>query len=251
MRKIIALIILVTIGVSSYAQEANNDLKSKDSDWGVVLNLTGLVENISLSTGKDVNNNNSILVKHHLTDDKVLRLGLGLKSINNKLSREDSISLGSGNRALQVVDSTETRFDWAVSVGFEKHLAGTRRLDPYVGGELVLGRIGSTKIDVATDVTDVTGTGTIRRIVQQDGGFTFGLNVVAGFNYFFAENISIGAEVNLGYGTSTSGGDQSESIVNTPVSGGETSTFSSSKNQLSSRGFNVSSTAGLTLSFYF
>lgn len=238
------------MGISSYAQESN-DLKSRDTDWGFVLNLTGLVENISLTTGTDVNNNNSILVKHHLTDDRVLRLGVGLKSINNTNSREDSITLSSGNRALQTIDSTETRSDFAFSVGLEKHFSGTRRLDPYIAGEMVIGRIGSTKLDVDIDETDVTGTGKVRRTVQQDGGVNFGLNVIAGFNYFIAERVSLGAEVNLGYVYNSSGGDQSESVVNTPVSGTETASFTSSKNQTSSRGFIVNSTAGITFSFFF
>ncbi|MDF1672622.1 MAG: hypothetical protein P1U41_03910 [Vicingaceae bacterium] len=225
-------------------------LKSRDGDWGFVLNLTGLINNISIGNLTDGNTNNAILAKHHLTNDKVLRLGFGLKSVSNNTFTADSVNITAG-RALQEVDSTEKRFDFSISAGIEKHLGTTRRLDPYVGGELAIGRIGATKIDANTDISDVTGTRTISRIIQRDGGFNFSLNAIAGFNYFFAERISLGAEFSLGYLYSAVGGDESESVVDTPVSGSQISTFIDRKAKSSSKGFAVNSTAGLMLSFYF
>ena len=250
MKKVIIAVTIILVSTS--AVNAQHDtLNSRDGDWGFVLNLTGLIDNISLGNVTDGNNNNSILAKHHLTDDKVLRLGFGIKSISDNWLLEDSITLSSGNRALQSIDSTDSRFDFSVSVGFEKHLGTARRLDPFVGAELLIGRIGGTKIDASTDITDLTGTEKIQQITQIDGGFNFGLNFIAGFNYFFAERISIGAEINLGYLFSSTGGDVSDSRVTTPVSGAEVTSFSSSKNKASSKGFNVNSTGGLMLSFFF
>ena len=244
--------IAFTLILSSILVNAQQDtLKSRDGDWGFVLNLTGLIDNISLGNVTDGNNNNSILAKHHLTNDKVLRLGFGLKSVSDNWLLEDSLTISSGNRALQTIDSTESRLDFSLSVGYEKHLGNTRRLDPYVGGEIIIGRIGGTKINATTNTTDVTGTEKIQQITQIDGGFNFGLNFIAGFNYFFAERISIGAEINLGYLFSSTGGDVSDSRVKTPVSGAEITSFSSSKSKSSSKGFNVNSTAGLMLSFFF
>lgn len=249
MKKI--LLVLTLISSTSLVLTAQQDtLKSRDGDWGFVLNLTGLIDNINIGNLSDANNNNAILAKHHLTDDKVLRLGLGLKSINNNWFNQDSINVTAG-RALQVIDSTEKRFDFSISLGFEKHLGTTRRLDPYVGGELSIGRIGATKIDANTDITDATGTRTIQRIIQRDGGANFSLNAIAGFNYFFAEKISIGAEFSLGYLYSSVGGDESESLVDTPVSGSQVSTFIDRKAKTSTKGFEVNSTAGLMLSFFF
>jgi hypothetical protein len=247
---IISLTFIITSITVTNAQQ--DTLKSRDGDWGFVLNLTGLINNISIGNLTDGNNNNAILAKHHLADDKVLRLGLGLKSVSNSWFTADSITiLLSGNRALQEVDSTEKRFDFSVSGGIEKHLGTTKRLDPYIGGELAIGKIGATKIDASTDITDVTGTQKIQRIIQKDGGFNFGLNAIAGFNYFFAERISIGAEFSIGYIYSGAGGDESESLVDTPVSGAQVSSFISRKNRYSSKGFDVNSTAGLMISFFF
>ncbi len=249
MRKIILTLAVILSSVVTFAQQ--DTLKSRDRDWGFVLNLTGLINNISINNLTDASNNNAILAKHHLTDDKVLRIGLGLKSVKNNWFTGDSISLGSGNRALKEVDSTETRFDFSIALGFEKHLGTTRRLDPYIGGELRIGRIGGTKIDAKTEITDVTGTQDIDRIIQRDGGFNYSLNAIAGFNYFFAERISIGAEFSLGYLYSAVGGDESESLVDTPVSGSQISSFVDRDNKATTKGFDVNSTAGLMLSFFF
>lgn len=244
-------ILFILMSFSLVAQESTDTLKSRKGDWGVVLNLTGAIDNISLGTRKDANNNNNILVKYHLENDKVLRLGLGLTSIRNNNFSSDSISLLSGNRAWRERDSIETRFDFSITVGYEAHFKGTRRLDPYIGAELVVGRIGSTKINASTEITDKLGTQKIDRVIQQDGGFTFGINIVSGFNYFIAERFSLGAEVNLGYMINRLGGDQSESLLDTPVSGSQVSSFTNSKKGLSQRGFDVNSTAGLLLSYYF
>lgn len=250
MRKIaITFSILIA---SIFTVNAQSDtLKSRGGDWGFALNLTGLINNVSLGNVVDVNSNNAILAKHHLTNDKVLRLGFGIKSMNDSWLLEDSISLVSGNRALKTIDSTASRFDFSISVGIEKHLGTTRRLDPFVGGEMIIGRIGGTKIDGSTDVTDLTGTEKTQDITQIDGGFNFGLNFIAGFNYFFAERISIGAEVNFGYLYSSNGGDYSHSRNTVPVNGPNVNSFESYKEKTSSKGFVVNSTAGLMLSFFF
>lgn len=249
MKKILLVLTLIT-GANLVLNAQQDTLKSRDGDWGFVLNLTGLIDNINIGNLSDANNNNAILAKHHLTDDKVLRLGLGLRSVSNNWFNQDSINVTAG-RALQVIDSTEKRFDFSISLGFEKHLGTTKRLDPYIGGELSIGRIGATKINTNTDITDATGTRTIQRIIQRDGGANFSLNAIAGFNYFFAERISIGAEFSLGYLYSAVGGDESESLVDTPVSGSQVSTFIDRKAKTSSKGFDVNSTAGLMLSFFF
>lgn len=249
MKKVIFTATIILISLTSFSQK--DTVKSRDTDWGFALNVSGLINNVTLNTLSDVNNNNFILAKHHLKDDQVLRIGVGLKTINNNSFKSDSITISSGNRALRDIDSTEKRFDFSISLGFEKHLGATRRLDPYVGGELIVASIGKTKINADTKITDVTGGQTIQRIIQQDGGTTFGLNAVVGFNYFFAERISLGAEFGMGYLYSSTGGDVSESMVDTPVSGAQVASFIKSKSQSSTSGLNVNSTGGIMLSFFF
>lgn len=244
MRKIVLVTITCILSTVLYGQE--DTLKSRDGDWGFTFNLNGLINNINLSNLKDVNNNNAILAKHHLTNDKVIRIGVGVFQLNKQWLNADSVA-----QTLVEVDSTEKRFDISFSLGVEKHLGNTKRLDPYLGGEIVVGAVGKTKVNADTKITDATGTGTIQRIINQDGGVTLGVNLIAGFNYFFSERISIGAEYNLGYMTSKMGGDFNESVVNQPVSGSSTSNFITSERTEKSSGLQINSTAGLMLSFFF
>ena len=83
-------------------------------------------------------------------------------------------------------------FEFKIAPGYEMHFSGTNKLSPYVGGDVVLNFArNSVKTDdqVANEVVyDKTS----------NGSFTFGLNGVAGFDYYFAKSLYIGAELNYG-----------------------------------------------------
>ena len=229
-----------------YSKTADDFYNNKEYVKAYNLYYTAFNEN-----DKDANGNYTIFARKYLKDDAALRLGFNVTSNRNKFASEDSISLSSGNRALQAIDSTQNRFDFSFSIGYEKHFKGTKRLDPYVAGELMLGRMGNTKIDVTTDVTDVTGTDKTQHIIQYDGGFTFGIGAIAGFNYFIAPKFSLGAEFGYSYQYVKSGGDYSESIVNTPVSGAQSSVFNLGKRTQTTGNIGVNSTGGIILSYFF
>jgi hypothetical protein len=249
MKKIIIAFSLIVFSTVLFAQEET--LKGQEGDWGLSINISGIINDIRLENDKDANGNYMVFGRKYLKDDAALRFGINVTSDRNKWTNEDSLTLGSGNRALQTVDSSRTRFDFSVLVGYEKHMAGTKRLDPYFAGELMLGRIGNTKTDATTTLKDVTGTDKTDFTRQQDGGFTFGLGVIAGFNYFIAPKFSLGAEFGFAYTFMKSGGEYSESTVNTPVSGSQTSTFILGKQEQSNNTIGVSSTSGIVLSYFF
>ena len=117
-----------------------------------------------------------------LTDNLQLKLGFGLSIFKD------------------VDDNGETGDAWhkntnrisifSVCPGINYVFDGTDKLAPYIGGELGFG-IYSTKV---TDESENNKT-----ITKNQGGFnTFGVAAVSGFNYYFAKNIFIGAEVKLG-----------------------------------------------------
>ncbi len=252
MKKIVVTFSLILCGALTFAQQDSvNTIKGQEGDWGISFNISGIINNIKLENDKDVNGNYLISARKYLKDDVALRLGLSINSMSSKWNQEDSITISSGNRALQVIDSTQKRFDFSVFAGYEKHLKGTLRLDPYIGAGMMIGRIGNTKIDVNTDVTDVTGTDKTQHILQYDGGFAFGLGGFAGFNYFVAQKLSLGAEFGLMYNYSKTGGDWSESIVNTPVSGSQSTVFNLGKQSQSESKIAVNSTASILLSYFF
>jgi hypothetical protein len=240
-------ILIILTGLFSYVVMAQQDtLKPHAKNVGITFNVTGLINNISLGSLTDKNNNNALLGRYYLKNDLALRTGLGVYSVNNKWSTSDSVGT-----ALVAMDSVQKRFDFTVTLGIEKHLGNTRRLDPYVGADLVVGAIGKTKINVDEKTSDNTGTATRQHIIQQDGGAVFGVSGLVGFNYFISRNFAIGAEYQLGYQVQRFGGDYSETTVNTPISGQSTSTFTKSINKTKYSGFSVNSTAGILLSIFF
>ncbi len=244
MKKFALVFTFVAVSILTFGQQ--DTLKPHAKNVGVTFNLTGLINNISLGSLTDKNNNNAILGRYYIKDDLALRTGFGIYSINNKWSTSDSIGT-----ALVTMDSVQKRFDFTLTLGIEKHLGKTRRLDPYVGADFVVGAIGKTKINVDEKTSDNTGTATRQHIIQQDGGAVFGLSGIVGVNYFISRNFAIGAEYQIGYQVQRFGGDYSETTVNTPISGQSTSTFTKSIDKSKFGGFSVNSTAGILLSIFF
>lgn len=246
MKKNVFFISIISVFVTTVMQAQTDSVKAYEGNWGVALNISGMINNIGLTNFKDVNSNNSILFKHFLKDDLALRFGIGIKTVSDKFTSADSVGT-----ILVEVDSTYKRNDIFFSAGIEKHLGKSKRLDPYLGAEFSFGFIGRAKADATTKQSDVSGTSTLQRIMQQDGGSAVSLNMLAGFNYFFSDKLSLGAETALGYSYLTTGGNYSISIVDTPVSGTGNSSFNRGIAKQTSTGLKVYSSAALILSFYF
>ncbi|MGE0560743.1 MAG: outer membrane beta-barrel protein [Flavobacteriales bacterium] len=249
MKKIFLSITLIVFVATTFAQQ--DTLKGQKGDWGISINISGLINNITLQNQKDGAGNYVIFGRKYIKDDVAIRLGFNVAYDNQKWNSEDSIIIGSGSTALRQIDSTISRFDFSISGGYEKHLGSTKRLDPYFAGVLTIGRIGNTETTANTNVKDITGTDKTQHIIQQDGGFYFGIGGVAGFNYFIAPKFSLGAEFGYFYSYSKTGGDYNESVVNTPVSGSQSSTFSRGIDEQSINSLNVNSTASIMLSYFF
>ncbi|OFY97182.1 MAG: hypothetical protein A3K10_02165 [Bacteroidetes bacterium RIFCSPLOWO2_12_FULL_31_6] len=250
MKKIIIVFALSFVSVIKVTAQ-NDTLKPVKGDWGFSLNITGLINDIKVENNKDAIGNYMIFARHYLKNDQALRLGLALNYLKQNFFTSDSISISSGNRALQEVDSTISRIDFAISLGLEKHLGNNKRLDPYVGADLLIGRIGNTTTNANLTITDVTGTLKEQLVIQQDGGFYIGLGGIAGFNFFFTKNLSLGVEFAYALTYQKAGGDYSVSDVITPVSGAQISTFENGKAQASQTALGATPTGGIMLSFFF
>lgn len=113
------------------------------------------------------------------------------------------------NSAGENVDANDTYFEWAVQIkpGIERHFAGTKRLSPYMGAELILGygsnKYTSESLNASDEVVesyvkngnqDFTGNQLPWTYVN---GFTAGLGLLAGFDYYVAKDLYLGLE--LGY----------------------------------------------------
>lgn len=117
------------------------------------------------------------------------------------LSERVELKLGLGISVLKdVQDNAKEGAEWskvsdrtaifAIEPGFNYCFEGTKRLEPYIGGELQFG-IYSTK--------EVAETQNNKHIVKNENGFnSFGVAAATGFNFFVAKNLFVGAEVKLG-----------------------------------------------------
>ncbi|MEM9024319.1 MAG: outer membrane beta-barrel protein, partial [Bacteroidota bacterium] len=201
---------------------------------------------ISLNTLEDETGNPLIFGRYFYRDNWAVRLGFGLNSNSRDNSSVDSL----GNSQVSV-DSTISKTDIYISPGFEYHLVGSRRLDPYIGVTATLGLLGSTNVDISRATTDTTGVATLVVDSTRGGGSALGINIITGFNFFVSERLSIGAEYSFGYNWLREGGDYTSNIIEQPISGSQIVTNRRGSDVTTNQGFEVRSTAGITLSYFF
>ena len=250
MKKLILLFACCSCLLNASAQNDSNPYKPVKRDLGFAFNLNGLINNIGLNSMNDVNGNEFFLVRNMLDDDLAFRAGFGITSRSDKWSTVDSVFTSGPTRVKW--DSSSSRVDIYFAPGLEKHFANTGRLDPYIGAELKIGLLGKTKTKSNTVSEDTVGTGTLEVKGELAGGTSLGINLIAGFNYFFSNRIAIGAEYSWGFNSSSIGGDWSTTTIDTPANATSTSTTRAvGSNLTSNSGFLVGSTAGITLSYFF
>lgn len=226
--------------------QEKRQFKPTAQHWGLTFNLSGLIDNISLNALNDPSNNESLLLRYYYSDNIAFRSGFGVNTFRKKTETVDSL----GNSEVKF-DSTFSQNNFFFAPGIETHLSASNRLDPYLGAGLSFGAIGKTNIETDQRTTDTLGLSSINTTEESGGGFSFGVNLIAGFNYFFTQNMSIGAEYQLGFSSLRSGGDYSKSTTITPVNGSETNIREVSSNVQTNSGFRTNSTAGITLSYFF
>ena len=93
-----------------------------------------------------------------------------------------------------------------IKPGFEFHCSQLDKLSPYVGIEIPIG-FGSWSEDI-DDVGDPWGFGSLyysdsTQSYQTMGQSSFGINVVFGADWYFAQNLYMGAEFGLGWQSTT------------------------------------------------
>lgn len=246
MRKIVVALFAILVSLPVLQAQEEETLKPVDGNWGVLLNLNGLIDNIRLSNASSPINTSLVTGKYYLSTSKVLRVDLGPSIQSKKSFREDSIG-----SSLRAIDSTYKKSSLYLAVGLEKHFSGTKRLDPYIGGQIGIGLIGKTKIE--EEIRTVSSAGTDRETItfEQDGGFAMGLNAIAGFNYFVAKNFALGAEYTLGYNFLKDGGNFSRVTQVNPISGSASSDVEKGKSQVNTNSFVVEGNARILISYYF
>ncbi len=119
-----------------------------------------------------------------------------------------NLNTSSSTTTVENVDfqSSSSNFGIAVAPGYEWHFAGTDRLSPYVGAEVSIG-FGrtTTNADVEASDGDIVD---LRTMAMST--FNAGAGVFAGFDFYFADNVYLGAELNFGLMLTSAGDTTSE-----------------------------------------
>lgn len=126
-------------------------------------------------------------------------------------STDIGTELNSNFEPVEVKDRS-SNFDIVLSPGLEWHLPGTDRLSPYYGAVLNIGLSRSTDRSEFLVVDDV------EEMTTKNGSLSLGLAGVGGFDFYFADNIYMGAEIGVGFGFTS----DSDTVMESTVSGSDT-----------------------------
>ena len=137
-----------------------------------------------------------------------------------QVTQDEDTKNGNDKKELNKYNST---FDLGIRPGIERHFTGTRRLSPYVGAELDLFyryTRETSEFQVGSDVKE-------EMTKNKDGFFRVGVNAVAGFDFYIAKHIYLGAE--LGFGIAYK---RASTKVVVPSEGDQVETRDGSKNEV-------------------
>lgn len=148
------------------------------------------------------------------SESSAIRIGFNIGGTSSKEITQEV----DNDADLLDLTTTDKTFNFAIRPGYEKHFAGTDRLSPYVGAELLIGIARETTI-TETQYTDNSGDPQMQTETSKSGSTTFGINAVAGTDFYFADNIYLGAEI--GFGFSRTGDGDNETTYENPAEGVE------------------------------
>lgn len=193
---------------------------------------------------------NTLFGRYYLSSDLALRVSLGINSVSESSTSVDSVFIP--ERGIETIDSKMSGFSWSLGAGIEKHFAtSASRLDPYAGAHFNIAMLGNLKMETNTDDSFVTAANnfSVTDNVVWSGGSAWNFDLIGGFNYFFSDNIAIGAEVSWGYMGMGIGGEYTEDVSVT-VGGTTTTTKTIGESKTSASGFRVGSTSGVNFSIF-
>lgn len=141
------------------------------------------------------------------SESSAIRIGFNIGGTNDsQVYSQQSKTEGSDGATviLPELNQSQQSFNFAIRPGYEMHFAGTDRLSPYVGAELMYAMSSSTmtrefhNANNADDQSKPENWQTWDMTVK-NGSSTFGLNALAGVDFYFVDNFYLGAEINLGF----------------------------------------------------
>lgn len=145
-----------------------------------------------------------------LDESSAFRVNLFVGSTTDKSVLAQEGEFSAANPVSPILYQTDKTFDFSIRPGYEIHFDGTDRLSPYVGAEIEFA-MGNTSSEVENwGPNDVDNAGEPEKYVvwtetAKDKYTRFGVNLVTGFDFYFADNVYLGAEMGFGFSKTNEG----------------------------------------------
>jgi hypothetical protein len=199
MKKTLLAFVLLASSITMHAQDS---LKVSAHGITTELNVNPFQGQLSLNNAL-----NQIKVRYFIENQWALRLGI----IGNSKKENHNVNNPYGNNPY-TFDQTRTSSTMGLNFGFERHFKGTSRLSPYVGGELTLTSKSARQKETQNKTTVTTKNAWVDYTYQyNNNGYyaipsysewaytSYGINAIAGFDYYFAKHFYFGYEFTLAY----------------------------------------------------
>lgn len=151
---------------------------------------------------------NGIRFRYFMDESSALRVNLFVGSSNTTEVKAQEGALSAEDPTSPMLETYDRMFDLTIRPGYEIHFDGTDRLSPYVGAEIDFG-IGNTSFEEQfwgpSDADDSPGDFVTWSQTETNPYTRFGLNLLAGFDFYFADNVYLGAEFGYGFSVMSMG----------------------------------------------
>ena len=196
MKKIITLSLCVLAFTFANSQESSTSIsdgyKQSSGDKNLELQFDpGAIFNATNSNNM-FSNGVGIRYRQFASESFAYRLNLNISYTNSKTVTQDA----DDNQSLDELKDKYSSIGISLQPGIEKHFTGTKRLSPYLGAEVILGfQTGTLKSEyqAGTDVYE-----TRAKNASFADGLTLGIAGVAGADFYIAEKLYLGLELNYG-----------------------------------------------------
>lgn len=174
---------------------SQDTLKITRGKFSTELNVNPFVGELSLN-----NAIKQIKFRYFTSDLSALRVAFTYNT--NNRHTEETNPYGS-NSFTNINDKKATTV--GLNVGYEKHFRGTKRLSPYIGIELgIANKSSSHTLTVNEGETKVKGAwmvpiGYDAQSYEERAFFSYGLNLLTGFDFYIAQHFYLGYELGFGF----------------------------------------------------
>ncbi|MDB4920622.1 MAG: hypothetical protein JWQ54_2605 [Mucilaginibacter sp.] len=238
----------VFASITTYSQTIKTDslksLKPQAGNFSTELNFNPFNGQLKLN-----NSLNQVKVRYFVNSSVALRLGFNL-------SKKDSTSNFNNPYGVNSSFYNDSRHTttYGVNFGFEKHLAGTRRLSPYIGADVYYAKKSSNQTIVNNQSTTTVSGGWLSysyngnatiQTVQENGYSRYGVNLISGFDFYIAPHFFFGYE--FGFDLSKKNYDN----VNVTVTGQGSGNNNNSNSTVSAFNFGTNLMNGIRLGYNF